>query len=95
MVRLLVTPWTVMTTPLKIMFGAFLLAALAGCDSNVVPLEEPPFAACDVFDQRCLHCEVIGEGEACEVEGAPGICTMMRPIQGPQVLVEGLRCRPK
>lgn len=62
---------------------------VSGCDSVI----SPPSATCEVFEARCLDCEALGDGMACEVGGALGVCTPMRPIQGPQVLVTGLRCR--
>ena len=80
---------------LKLILFLLLVAAFS-CDSSLAPpLVTESAVVCDVFDQRCLPCEAAGEGEVCEVGGASGICTVMRPIQGPQVLVEGLRCRPE
>ena len=62
------------------------------CDEQ---LESPsePVAQCEAFDERCLHCEALGEGAQCSVGEDVGTCTEMRIIQGPQVYIAGLRCR--
>ena len=64
----------------------------AACDDELV-LPSEPVAYCDAFDERCLHCESIGVGASCTVQGEPGTCIDMRIVQGPQVYIAGLRCR--
>ena len=69
------------------------LCTVVGCDPGPEQSPEPLRVTCGAFDVRCIPCEIEGEGTGCEVDGAQGLCAPLRVLRGPQVLVEGLRCR--
>jgi hypothetical protein len=48
---------------------------------------------CNAFDIRCIPCEIEGEGTVCEVDDLSGVCLPMRTVVGPQLVIEGMRCR--
>ena len=74
--------------------GALMLSTTIACDSVTRESDVAPSSViCHAFDERCLPCESAGEGVACEVHGDPGTCAKLRVLQGPQILIAGLRCR--
>ncbi len=71
-----------------------LIGSLNACASDSVPGDtQGSVVICKDFDIRCIPCEIEGEGALCRVEEEPGICRPMRIVVGPQVEIEGMRCR--